>query len=79
MEVTNTGTGAQARVRIVDACGNGGLDLDYNMFKQIDTDGSGYAQGHLIVKYDFVVCGDNPLFYSLFNLQNIINYLLVRS
>ncbi|XVE89891.1 hypothetical protein DITRI_Ditri20bG0031800 [Diplodiscus trichospermus] len=63
--VTNTGTGAQTTIRIVDKCGNGGLDLDYNVFKQIDTDGNGYAQGHLIVNYDFVDCGDNPLVYSL--------------
>ncbi|XP_068340589.1 pathogenesis-related protein PR-4-like [Pyrus communis] len=56
--VTNTGTGAQTVVRIIDQCSNGGLDLDVNMFNQIDTDGSGYASGHLIVNYDFVDCGD---------------------
>ncbi|XP_004291679.1 PREDICTED: pathogenesis-related protein PR-4-like [Fragaria vesca subsp. vesca] len=56
--VTNTATGAQATVRIVDQCSNGGLDLDVNVFNQIDTDGSGYQAGHLTVNYDFVDCGD---------------------
>ncbi|CAM8946068.1 unnamed protein product [Rhodiola kirilowii] len=58
LRVTNSGTGAQAVVRIVDQCSNGGLDLDVNVFNQIDTDGRGYAQGHLIVSYEFVNCGD---------------------
>ncbi|XP_048433295.1 pathogenesis-related protein PR-4-like [Pyrus x bretschneideri] len=52
--VTNTGTGAQTVVRIIDQCSNGGLDLGVSMFNQIDTDGSGYASGQLIVNYDFV-------------------------
>ncbi|GAV86263.1 Chitin_bind_1 domain-containing protein/Barwin domain-containing protein [Cephalotus follicularis] len=56
--VTNTATGAQVTVRIVDQCRNGGLDLDVNVFNQIDTNGQGYAQGHLIVNYQFVDCGD---------------------
>ncbi|KAL6276548.1 hypothetical protein ACE6H2_020149 [Prunus campanulata] len=43
--VTNTGTGAQVTVRIVDQCSNGGLDLDVNVFNQIDIDGRGNAQG----------------------------------
>ncbi|CAL5339776.1 unnamed protein product [Camellia sinensis] len=58
--VTNTGTGAQVTVRIVDQCSNG--DLDFSVFQQLDTDGTGYAQGHLIGNYQFVDCGDNPLF-----------------
>ncbi|KAK6911384.1 Chitin-binding, type 1 [Dillenia turbinata] len=58
LRVTNTGTGSQAIVRIVDQCSNGGLDLDINVFKQLDTNGNGYAQGHLIVNYQFVDCGD---------------------
>ncbi|OMP03643.1 Barwin [Corchorus capsularis] len=62
--VTNSGTGAQATVRIVDKCGNGGLDLDWNVFGQIDTDGNGYAMGHLIASYEFVDCGDNSLIFS---------------
>ncbi|TQE02181.1 hypothetical protein C1H46_012182 [Malus baccata] len=50
--LTNTGTGAQTVVRIIDQCSNGGLDLD------IDIDGSGYTSGQLIVNYDFVDCDD---------------------
>ncbi|MCI07422.1 pathogenesis-related protein PR-4, partial [Trifolium medium] len=56
--VTNTATGAQATVRIVDQCSNGGLDLDVNVFNQIDTNGQGYQNGHLTVNYSFVNCGD---------------------
>lgn len=58
LQVTNTATGTQATVRIVDQCANGGLDLDQGVFSQLDTDGTGYAQGHLIVNYQFVDCGD---------------------
>ena len=58
VQVTNTGTGAQATVRIIDQCSNGGLDLDIGVFQKIDTDGKGNAQGHLIVNYQFVDCGD---------------------
>ncbi|KEH43013.1 putative rlpA-like protein, double-psi beta-barrel [Medicago truncatula] len=56
LRVTNTATGAQATVRIVDQCANGGLDLDVNVFNQIDTNGQGYQQGHLTVNYVFVNC-----------------------
>ncbi|KAL7259286.1 hypothetical protein ACSBR1_005219 [Camellia fascicularis] len=58
LRVTNTGTGAQQTVRIVDQCSNGGLDLDSGVFNKLDTDGKGYAQGHLTVNYQFVDCGD---------------------
>lgn len=58
MQVTNTATNAQATVRIVDQCSNGGLDLDVNVFNQIDTNGIGYQQGYLTVNYEFVNCGD---------------------
>ena len=58
MQVTNTGTGANTIVRIVDQCSNGGLDLDVGVFNRIDTDGRGYHQGHLIVNYQFVDCGN---------------------
>ncbi|KAK6915411.1 Chitin-binding, type 1 [Dillenia turbinata] len=58
LRVTNTATGSEAIVRIVDQCSNGGLDLDINVFQQLDTNGNGYAQGHLIVNYQFVDCGD---------------------
>lgn len=50
------GTRAQTTVRIVDQCSNGGLDLDVSVFRQLDTDGSGNARGHLIVNYQFVDC-----------------------
>ena len=60
-QVTNSGTGAQATVRIVDQCSNGGLDLDASVFQKLDTDGRGYAQGRLTVNYQFVNCGDAVL------------------
>ncbi|KAM3290373.1 Wound-induced protein WIN2 [Capsicum baccatum] len=59
LRVTNRRTRAQTTVRIVDQCSNGGLDLDINVFRQIDTDGVGNQQGHLMVDYQFVNCGDN--------------------
>ncbi|KAK7258692.1 hypothetical protein RIF29_24274 [Crotalaria pallida] len=58
LRVTNTRTNDQQTVRIVDQCSNGGLDLDIGVFQKLDTDGNGNAQGHLIVNYDFVDCGD---------------------
>ncbi|XP_027365829.1 pathogenesis-related protein PR-4-like [Abrus precatorius] len=58
LSVTNTATGAQATVRIVDQCANGGLDLDVNVFRKLDTNGVGNQQGHLTVNYRFVNCGD---------------------
>ncbi|KAG6599313.1 Wound-induced protein WIN1, partial [Cucurbita argyrosperma subsp. sororia] len=54
--VTNTETGAQQTVRIVDQCNNGGLDLDVGVFRSLDTDGNGNANGFLTVDYDFVNC-----------------------
>ncbi|CAI8599614.1 unnamed protein product [Vicia faba] len=56
LSVTNTATGAQVTVRIVDQCSNGGLDLDVNVFNQLDTNGAGYQAGHLTVNYVFVNC-----------------------
>ena len=56
--MTNTATGSQVTVRIVDKCSNGGLDMDSSKFNQIDTNGKGYQQGHLFVNYQFVDCGD---------------------
>nr|AKF40631.1 pathogenesis-related protein 4-2 [Vitis pseudoreticulata] len=58
LKVTNTGTGTQATVRIVDQCSNGGLDLDVAVFNKLDTNGVGYQKGHLTVNYQFVDCGD---------------------
>ena len=54
--MTNTETKASEIVRIVDQCSNGGLDLDVNVFRRIDTNGNGYRRGHLIVNYQFVNC-----------------------
>ncbi|CAO2837089.1 unnamed protein product [Amaranthus hypochondriacus] len=59
--VTNRRTGDKAIVRIVDKCGFSGLDLEFSVFKQIDTDGDGYAKGHLQVNYQFVNCNDNDV------------------
>ncbi|WJX19354.1 hypothetical protein P8452_09061 [Trifolium repens] len=56
LSVTNTATGAQTTVRIVDQCSNGGLDLDVNVFNKIDTNKQGYQNGHLTVNYNFVNC-----------------------
>ncbi|XP_031504332.1 barwin-like [Nymphaea colorata] len=56
LQVTNQATGSQLKVRIVDQCANGGLDLDWSAFKQLDTNGNGYQQGHLMVDYQFVSC-----------------------
>ncbi|KAL5138867.1 Pathogenesis-related protein P2 [Glycine soja] len=57
LRVTNTRTGDQQIARIVDQCKNGGLDLDVSVFQRLDSDGSGNAQGHLIVHYEFIVPG----------------------
>ncbi|MQL78702.1 hypothetical protein Taro_011134 [Colocasia esculenta] len=59
LRVTNTRTGAQITVRIVDQCSNGGLDLDWQTaFQSLDTDGHGYQQGYMMVNYAFVDCRD---------------------
>nr|AFK48556.1 unknown [Lotus japonicus] len=58
LRVTNSRTGAQQTVRIVDQCANGGLDLDWGVFSKLDTDGVGYQQGHMTVSYQFVDCGN---------------------
>lgn len=54
----------------MDQCSNGGLDLDVAMFNQIDTDGFGYQQGHLIVDYQFVDCGNELI--GLPDFKNIL-------
>ncbi|XP_027366300.1 pathogenesis-related protein PR-4-like [Abrus precatorius] len=58
LRVSNTRTGDEETVRIVDQCSNGGLDMDVSVFQRLDSDRSGNAQGHLIVHYEFVDCGD---------------------
>ncbi|XWS64708.1 hypothetical protein CRYUN_Cryun05aG0026600 [Craigia yunnanensis] len=62
LKITNTDTKDEEIVRIVDKCGSGGLELDLETaFNPIDTDGKGHEQGHLIVDYEFVDCGDSSL------------------
>jgi hypothetical protein len=68
--VTNEWTGAQTTVRIVDQCSNGGLDLDVGVFQKLDTNGQGYAKGHLMVNYQFVNCGDGFNFNPLLSIIN---------
>ncbi|KAG9134218.1 hypothetical protein Leryth_027697 [Lithospermum erythrorhizon] len=58
VRVTNTATGNQETVRIVDQCQNGGMDLDVGVFNRLDTNGQGRFNGHLTVNYEFVNCGD---------------------
>ncbi|XVE89894.1 hypothetical protein DITRI_Ditri20bG0032100 [Diplodiscus trichospermus] len=61
LSVTNTGTGDKETVRIVDECGSADLVLDLETaFRPIDTDGKGYARGHLVVDYEFVDCEAPP-------------------
>ncbi|PHU17433.1 Wound-induced protein WIN2 [Capsicum chinense] len=57
LRVTNFRTRAQATVRIVDQCSNGGLDLDVNIFRRLDIDREGNRRGHLIANYQFMNCG----------------------
>ncbi|KAK8502383.1 hypothetical protein V6N11_047971 [Hibiscus sabdariffa] len=60
LKVTNTRTEDEEIVRIVDSCGAGALELDLNTaFKPIDSDGKGYAAGHLTVDYQVVDCDDD--------------------
>lgn len=54
----NSATGAEATVRVVDECHQGGLDLEEGVFGQLDTDGQGGANGHMITDYEFVGCAD---------------------
>ncbi|KAJ1389831.1 RlpA-like domain superfamily [Sesbania bispinosa] len=56
LKVTNTANGVSTIVRIVDKCGNGGLVLDWNVFKSLDRNGQGKKNGYLTVNYSFVIC-----------------------
>lgn len=47
--ITNTATGAQAKGIVVDQCGFDGVDLAKPLFDKLDTDGQGYARGHMTV------------------------------
>ncbi|KAJ1413882.1 RlpA-like domain superfamily [Sesbania bispinosa] len=44
-----------------------GQDLDVGVFNELDTDRRGYEQGHLIVNYQFVECGDDEIEVDLTN------------
>ncbi|GAV75763.1 Barwin domain-containing protein [Cephalotus follicularis] len=55
--VTNTKNGKQVKLRIVDTCGLNGLVMDLRPFDEID-DGTGHINGHHVVDYEFVECGD---------------------
>ena len=50
MQVTNIGIGAQATVRIIDQCSNGGLDLDVGVFRKLDTGDSTSPGGRVLCK-----------------------------
>ncbi|KAI7835498.1 hypothetical protein COHA_010604 [Chlorella ohadii] len=57
LRMTNSRTASQVIVRIVDMCGHGAIDADYqSAFIPLDTDKGGYAAGHLIVKLEEVAC-----------------------
>ncbi|CAI8603330.1 unnamed protein product [Vicia faba] len=58
LKVTNTKSGDEEIVRIIDQYHNEGLDLEVSVFRRLDSDGNGDAQGHLIINYDFVDCED---------------------
>ena len=40
------------------------------VFKRLDTDGRGYQQGHLIVNYQFVDCGNDLISNPLLSILN---------
>ncbi|KAK4767318.1 hypothetical protein SAY86_015068 [Trapa natans] len=56
LKVTNVKTGASKTVRIVDQCSHGELSLDTNVFRDLDTDHSGFWLGYLTVNYQTVTC-----------------------
>ena len=56
MQVTNSKTGVEETVRVVDHCNNGGLILDEEVFRKLDGGWKDYKQSYLIVDYEFVNC-----------------------
>jgi hypothetical protein len=54
--ITNPSTGQSVKVRVMDKCGNGGLDMDPVAFNAIDGDNNGYLDGHMRTKIHFVSC-----------------------
>ena len=49
LEVTNRATGQSVRTRVVDMCGQGGVDMDPLGFNAIDGDRAGVRDGHMDV------------------------------
>jgi hypothetical protein len=54
--ITNPSTGQSVKVRVMDQCGNGGLDMDPVAFNAIDGDNNGYLDGHMRTEIQFVSC-----------------------
>ncbi|EFN50753.1 hypothetical protein CHLNCDRAFT_33383 [Chlorella variabilis] len=53
LKVTNTATGQSVKTRVVDMCGQGGVDMDPLGFNAIDGDGQGKATGDMAVRLDW--------------------------
>ncbi|KAL4856088.1 Pathogenesis-related protein PR-4B [Chlorella vulgaris] len=57
LRMTNASGGMRLIVRVVDSCGNNGMDLDQqSAFNPLDTDGSGYLQGYMNLTLELVEC-----------------------
>lgn len=56
LKVTNERTKQSIIARIVDQCGNGGIDLDKTAFDAVDGDKQGYHAGQMRLKIQFVQC-----------------------
>ncbi|PKA57861.1 putative methionine--tRNA ligase [Apostasia shenzhenica] len=54
--LTNIRTKDVLKARIVDMCTKIGMDIDVNVFQKLDSDGQGYHNGYLKLKYQFVKC-----------------------
>ena len=49
LQVTNPSTGQSVKTRVVDMCGQGGVDMDPLGFNAIDGDRAGVRDGHMDV------------------------------
>ena len=49
LKVTNRATGQSVKTRVVDMCGQGGVDMDPLGFNAIDGNGAGVRDGHMDV------------------------------
>ena len=55
------GQDIQIKPRCGAMCGNGGMDLDWELaFKPLDGDGYGVYNGRLLLQIQPVPCGDPP-------------------